>query len=74
MKKVLMISCDYPPEIGGASIVAKDIVTNLVKKDYKLTLITHFISDRPQNDNISIIEIKFQKNIWISFCTIMRSG
>jgi L-malate glycosyltransferase len=40
MKKILLISHEYPPQVGGAGIVAKELVENLKSRGYSVDLIT----------------------------------
>ncbi|MFW6016421.1 MAG: glycosyltransferase family 4 protein [bacterium] len=65
MKKILLISCDYPPAIGGVSTVAKDIISNLSTTKYNVSLLTHYIKGREIDNINNIFEIKFSRYVWI---------
>src|SRR5919108_206147 len=56
-KKVLIISHEYPPVVGGAGVVAKDLVKKLLKNQVKVTLVTNYIG-RNSDPEYELIEVK----------------
>ncbi|WP_179632141.1 glycosyltransferase family 4 protein [Clostridium peptidivorans] len=56
-KRVLLIAHEFPPKIGGAGMVAKDICNNLAKNDIQVDIITEYIKGR-EKSAYNLIEIK----------------
>ena len=56
MKKILVLSMEYPPNGGGAGTVVKEICTNL-RKEYEITLITNNQNTKIKEE-FKVIEVK----------------
>lgn len=63
MKKILVISDEFPPNSGGAGYVGKQIVEGLVSKGHKVSLLTnHRIASIEKVNMYTVFRVKF---LWI---------
>jgi glycosyltransferase involved in cell wall biosynthesis len=59
MKKVLIVSNEFPPDIGGAGSYAFDLANVLSKKNYKVTVVTKKNKERKfEKNKFKLIEVK----------------
>ena len=56
-KKILIISHEYPPVVGGAGVVAKDLVKKLLNNNFEVTMVTNY-SGRSYEPQYKLIEVK----------------
>ncbi|MBF0298775.1 MAG: glycosyltransferase family 4 protein [Oligoflexia bacterium] len=59
MKKILIVLYYYHPYVSGLSILAKNLAENLVKRGYKVTVLTTKYNNKLSNkENIEGVEVK----------------
>jgi L-malate glycosyltransferase len=56
-KRVLVISHEFPPFMGGAGVVARDTIKKLNTNGVQVTLVTNF-ANRAQSEEYELIEVK----------------
>ncbi|AOR24749.1 glycosyltransferase family 4 protein [Clostridium taeniosporum] len=56
-RNILIISHEYPPLVGGAGVIAKDLVRKFLNNDDEVTLVTNYIG-RDYKSEYKLIEVK----------------
>lgn len=56
-RKVLIITAEYPPNVGGAGIVAQDTLKKLINNNFEVTLVTNY-SRRNKESDFNLIEVR----------------
>ncbi|WP_340002304.1 glycosyltransferase family 4 protein [Oceanobacillus sp. FSL K6-0127] len=74
VKKVLVVSHEFPPFGGGAGIVAQDIIKKLTDNNLDVTLVTNYIG-RKKDADYNLIEVKTIPklrfvNFWLKMKTL----
>jgi glycosyltransferase involved in cell wall biosynthesis len=56
MKNILIISNEFPPLIGGAGMVARDVATALTRNNMAVTVVTKHMDSRKKTQEFNLIE------------------
>ena len=57
MKKVLILSLAYLPQVGGAEIAVKEITDRLPSAEYEFTMVTHRFDDSPRRERVGNVTV-----------------
>lgn len=64
MSKILIVSQEYPPQAGGAGVVAKQNAEALTELGHEVTVVTRFGDGNSDNLKINLIEIAGIRKLW----------
>lgn len=59
--KVMLITINYPPEIGGASHLIHELALSLHERDHKVTVLTGY-----PRYNIKVVPPQYRRGLWMS--------
>ncbi len=64
MKKILIFSHEFPPDVGGAGIVAEQNAKALFQNGYSVTVLTREQKVLKQSNEYKIITVKSSSKLW----------
>jgi glycosyltransferase involved in cell wall biosynthesis len=65
--KILIFSHEFPPQIGGAGVVAEEYATCLTSAGHDVTVLTQLREDATYSTPYKIIQVKTLSRLWFFF-------
>jgi len=62
--KILIFSHQFPPQMGGAGVVAEEYATCLSSAGHDVTVLTKFIKNVSYSEKYKILQVKTLKRLW----------
>lgn len=62
--KILIFSHEFPPQVGGAGVVAQEYAHCLSEAGHEVTVLTQDLGNSSTYDNFDIVRVKTIKSLW----------